>query len=572
MPSFRQRRVAPKLDPQIDEMSLAEAAATVEPADEPHDAPPPHEVGGSAADEEPSSRVSFEDKRRSKLRRASTVPELAAAPLASPSPPLQRPTVREPRNKKKQQRVTMFEARHGEERAKELREYTARVASTVERERRRSRFVLHPAKNKYLRYWDVVTSFALLYTATLTPFEAAFVQPSIDPNVWQDPWFVINRILDVIFIFDMVIQLFVAYTEEDNLGASVWVLDQNKIVRHYLTTPGLFAFDLLTAAAPLGFDIYIANVKASNGGNFVSNTALSADRLTILRTLRVVRLIKLVRLLRGTKVFERWKSRLNLSFGAETVLKAIVLLLTGIHLYSCVITLQASLHADVSNTWVGLYALCGSGPVVVDPTAPLPGCPELSTGSLYLAAFTWSSLAITGTGATDFYPSATSDAETAIVASLVLFGAFVWTIILASFCDITTNSNPANTLFRQRLDGLNMYISINRIPSEMAERMRRFLHQQRGVQVREDAKLALPHLSSALQIEVMLYVNSHWLESIWFVRELDDNLKVRLSLMMRPKVVGPGDLAPSGHMYVLSRGSVMFGGRISPAASGGATT
>ena len=55
------------------------------------------------------------------------------------------------------------------------------------------------------------------------------------------------------------------------------------------------------------------------------------EQLSIIRSMRVVRLIKLVRLLRGTRVFERWKAKLNLSFGAETMLKAVLMLFIGIH-------------------------------------------------------------------------------------------------------------------------------------------------------------------------------------------------------------------------------------------------
>ena len=39
-------------------------------------------------------------------------------------------------------------------------------------------------------------------------------------------------------------------------------------------------------------------------------------------------------------------------------------------------------------------------------------------------------------------------------------------------------------------------------PKQMAQRLRSFMHQQKGVQLREDAKRALPRLSPALQVGV----------------------------------------------------------------------
>ena len=67
----------------------------------------------------------------------------------------------------------------------------------------------------------------------------------------------------------------------------------------------------------------------------------------------------------------------------------------------------------------------------------------MTTFSWYLAAFSWSTMVLTGTGGTDFYPSGRSDGETAVVLCLVILGAFLWTFVLASFCDVATNSNPS---------------------------------------------------------------------------------------------------------------------------------
>ena len=54
-----------------------------------------------------------------------------------------------------------------------------------------------------LSSWDFVTTAALLYTATITPFELGFLQA---PD-YVDAWFIINRVLDTIFIIDMALQV-----------------------------------------------------------------------------------------------------------------------------------------------------------------------------------------------------------------------------------------------------------------------------------------------------------------------------------------------------------------------------
>jgi hypothetical protein len=60
-------------------------------------------------------------------------------------------------------------------------------------------------------------------------------------------------------------------------------------------------------------------------------------------------------------------------------------------------------------------------------------------------------MVVTGTGGTDAYPTVHSPGETALVSVLVVSGAFLWTWVLALFCDVATNAEPAVTHFRQVL-------------------------------------------------------------------------------------------------------------------------
>ena len=62
--------------------------------------------------------------------------------------------------------------------------------------------IINPNTNKNIGYWDAVTAVALLYTAVMTPYEVGFMQPAEN---WYDPIFLINRLLDVIFIVDMAV-------------------------------------------------------------------------------------------------------------------------------------------------------------------------------------------------------------------------------------------------------------------------------------------------------------------------------------------------------------------------------
>lgn len=74
--------------------------------------------------------------------------------------------------------------------------------------------------------------------------------------------------------------------------------------------------------------------------------------------------------------------------------------------------------------------------------------------------------------------------------------------------------------------------------------------------------MSLGYLSQALQIEVYLHIHNDWLEAIWFIRGLESSVKVRIAKAMAPTIMAPGEISPPGNLYVISRGRVMYGGRI----------
>ena len=378
----------------------------------------------------------------------------------------------------KEARLKQFASRHGEM-AQELARQSAAVAAILTA-KKKSEVVLHPERNKFLGRWDGLTALALFYTASITPFETAFIPPVLGTSSWVDPFFLINRALDVIFFLDMLLQFFVAYQTGNDFGGRTWVTSPSKVARHYLR--GWFLLDAFTVIVPGGFDVYLSNPEFNRRESRGSEVG-AEGRMSVLRVLRVIRLVKLVRLVRASRIFQRWRSKFSMTYATQTVLQCVILLVCGAHWYACVIALQASLHADINETWMGeeLYAICAkpASSATHLGSSGLPGCEHLSIDEWYLSSFSWSVMIITGTGGTDFYPSKMSPWETLVVTSLVLLGAFIWTTVLALFCDVATNSNPAMTLLRQRLDGLNLLIAIHELPDGMAQRLRSFYHQQK---------------------------------------------------------------------------------------------
>ena len=62
--------------------------------------------------------------------------------------------------------------------------------------------IIDPRHSKFIGYWDSTTSVALVYTALVTPAEVALAEAARSP---LEALFLINRLLDLIFTVDMVI-------------------------------------------------------------------------------------------------------------------------------------------------------------------------------------------------------------------------------------------------------------------------------------------------------------------------------------------------------------------------------
>jgi hypothetical protein len=469
-------------------------------------------------------------------------------------------------------RKAEFEKRHGEEIVRVWAKQAEMIAVHSRRKLLRTRYVLVPGKTRFLARWDIVATLALTYTAILTPFEASFLGPSNGSAAWQDPWFIINRALDCVFILDLILQFFIAYEDRGSRGDTGLVIDHPKIIQHYLQT--WFPLDAFTIIVPCILDFYVMSLETTSNTSPESASDLqSVHNLNLLRTLRCIRLVKLVRLVRASRVFMRIKAQLTLSIAQMAVMQIFFMLLGSAHWFACIMALQASLHPSPQLTWIGKmkYDFCdeyevGSGrsnAITAESSAiAVSGCATLDVGTWYWAAFSWSVLVITGTGGTDHYPSSDSIGETVLVTALVLLGALLWTQVLATFCDVATNSNPGLTHFRQQLDSLNEFVAFNNLPVDMARRMREYLQQQKNAQMREYAARVMPRLSTALQVEVVLHCHRHWLDRVWFLKNVEMICRVRLAMSMSSQVLAPGEVAPCRQLYIIVRGVVLFGGKI----------
>ena len=69
------------------------------------------------------------------------------------------------------------------------------------------KWLIDPRSSAFMGYWDVVGLIALIFTAIVTPFEISHL--SSDLNAL----FFVNRVVDAVFVTDLVLQFFLVYED-----------------------------------------------------------------------------------------------------------------------------------------------------------------------------------------------------------------------------------------------------------------------------------------------------------------------------------------------------------------------
>ena len=87
---------------------------------------------------------------------------------------------------------------------------------------RSSRWMVDP-RDPFMRYWDTCSITFLVFAAIVTPYEVAFLDVGMFAPLW---W--INRVIDVFFFFDLVLNFNLIYWDEKSHG---FVTDRSQVIR-----------------------------------------------------------------------------------------------------------------------------------------------------------------------------------------------------------------------------------------------------------------------------------------------------------------------------------------------------
>lgn len=422
-------------------------------------------------------------------------------------------------------------------------------AFLVRKEQTKHIFMIDPRTNRYLTYWDITASMALLFVAVVTPYEVAYLGGTVS----IDALFVVNRIIDAIFLVDLALQFFVC-VEIQHRGELRWVNDPKNVAKNYLT--GWFMIDFLCISSSSFDYIDVFTRKAQQQGS--STSAMDGlQSLSALRFLRTLRLMKLVKLLNGLKILKRYEVKIAINYSMLSLFKCIFGMLLLSHWFACVWGMQATFSADPLNTWLG-----SAGDYCIEDRNATSGLACKGPFHLYIPALYWAVMTLTSIGYGDIAATPGNTMEQLAATLIMVAGSMGWGLVLGIIVSNLSNLDPEGDAFTNTMSELNRMMVREGLPDALRIRLRTYFHQTQHIRATAKRTELLKLMSPTLRSVVAWEVNKEWLSHVWFLADAPLALMVQLSMKLYPSVLAPAEIAPVGPLYIVNRGLALYGGRI----------
>ena len=210
-----------------------------------------------------------------------------------------------------------------------------------------TRCIINP-RSEFQSKWDMVVVILLLFTAIVTPWEVAFLEPA-----WNG-LYIVNRGVDLGFCIDLVCQFFTPYYSMKYMG---FVIDHKRIACNY--AKGWLSIDIISI---FPFDT-LGLIMEGQGG---SAGGVPLGQLKLLRVIRLARLAKLLKVMKSSAIFKKWESRIGMQFSTMTMLKWLLIITFLCHWLACawhtVISIEEVMEQGKEISWRATYGIGVSTP------------------------------------------------------------------------------------------------------------------------------------------------------------------------------------------------------------------
>lgn len=406
-----------------------------------------------------------------------------------------------------------------------------------------SKFIIDPEDNTALKCWDGFSGALLFYVCFATPLEVAFM------DVETDGLFVVNLVIDVMFLFDMILQFFLPFQQMTKSG-QLLIYDHRRIVRHYMKSwfivdfVSIFPFDLVA----------LLFSEKDDGGS------AQVQRLKILQTIRLFRLVKLIRLLKGLRLIHRYQTHVAISYRKTTLMQLFLTLVIAGHWLGCVLGLLMRMQGESCvfdepdpcvDTWASkAMELSRSG---------LKG--EVEMIDYYLVSLHTSFTILVH----PHKQTPRSREEFLVFTLLLLCGGFIWARLIGKSTVMFTSLDRHHIFFRQTMDDLNLIIAEKGISPGLRHKLREFFMNTQDMSQREMWADIVKRMSPQLQREVARETNKHLVLQITFLSRLYTDMATEVCMQLTKLVFSKGDTFGEAYqLYAVSLGSLqrreIFGG------------
>jgi len=414
-------------------------------------------------------------------------------------------------------------------------------------------------RSTWIQYWDFATTIALLYTATITPYEVCVGLKSEWGVLWG-----INTFMNLIFMGDIGVQFFLPVL---NPETNEFIRDHKILARKYLKS--WFVIDVGTV---LPFDTLML-IKPDLFGS--SSCGSGFTPVKAMKLLRIARLFKLVKILRASRILSRWESSISMSTSSRTLLTAWVGWAVAMHWLACIWLLMPQLQstfredADVQNALNHKIltlnqtsceaCICSSdqnSPVCLSPC--LTDCEVLTVSEeLGIPAHTvrngqqWMCRAADkGWLPTDFseFPStmwvyalakvlgglgplgAASPEESFLVSFNGLAVRISFAVLQGYILRVLTTGNPDEMRYRQKLDALNFMMADSHIPNDVRRSVRDYFRRSKQL-VKRSAYYGLidSSLSRTLRSQMRQLISKDVFKTVWWMQACEPGFLLSLS-------------------------------------------
>lgn len=373
-----------------------------------------------------------------------------------------------------------------------------------------SRWLLNPRSAKMM-YWDALVGVCLIFTATFTPYEVAFIEKDA-LNVEVDARFVVNRVVDLAFLTDICLNFFLPYATSDN---SKFITDHWRIVRHYL-----FGWFLVDVASVIPYDVIAIFMQDDSYAN-----------LKVLRAIRLLRLAKLLRVVRVGRIFRRFEATHEVNYAALGLWKFSLGIFFLAHWMACLFYLVAAAEDRVVNWYTSYFDF-------YEKNARSDGTFEpIDSGTLYVASVYWAVATLSTLGYGDVIPE--TNAERLYAVACTFAGGAVYAYLLGSVCSIITNFDEGSNTFFRQMDELNRFMKEKGISAELRVKLRDFFRFRRKSRAMVEWSGVMHLMSDSLRLDVAEEVFGSWVRAMPILKDCPRRLPAMLSAHLSSLVLSP---------------------------------